>query len=167
MFYHFSDDPDIKIFTPRIFGSSPPLVWAIDREHCVNYYFPRQCPRIIYGKSENSSPEDIAEFFDGASMNKVITIPEYMKEELHNAVIYKYTFTEEGFELMDKIAGYYVSPNDVTPVKVERLSNLPGLIHSAGAELRFADDLLGLWERILNSTIDNFSMIRLKNLKTL
>lgn len=163
MFYHFSDDPDIKIFTPRTIGSSSPLVWAIDREHCVNYYFPRQCPRIIYGKSENTSPADIDKFFDGIKKDMVITIPDYMQEELASTVLYKYSFDGEGFELKDKIAGYYVSPNEVKPVNVEPVSNLRELILTEGAELRFTDDLLELRERILNSTIDNFSMIRLKN----
>jgi hypothetical protein len=163
MLYHFSDDPEIKKFTPRAIDSSPPLVWAIDREHCINYYFPRHCPRIIYGKSENTSPADIDKFFDGTKKDKVITIPHYMQEELDSSVLYKYSFNEEGFELKDKIAGYYVSPNEVTPVSIEPVSNLRELILSEGAELRFTDDLMELRERILNSTIDNFSMIRLKN----
>jgi hypothetical protein len=167
MLYHFSDDPNIKVFTPRVVGNSLPLVWAIDEEHCVNYYFPRQCPRIIYGKSDNSSTEDIAEFFDGTTVRKVITIPDYMEEELRSAVIYKYIFNEVGFELRDENAGYHTCPNNVVPINVEPLANLPELIRSAGADLRFTDDLLTLRERILNSTIDNFSMIRLKNYKSL
>lgn len=167
MLYHFSDEPNIKVFTPRVVGNSPPLVWAIDEEHCVNYYFPRQCPRIIYGKSENSTLEDIAEFFEGTSAGKIITIPDYMEDELNEAVIYKYTFIEEGFELRDEIAGYHTCPYNVIPINVEPLTSLPELIRSAGAELRFTGDLLSLRERILNSTIDNFSMIRLKNYKSL
>ena len=165
MFYHFSDDPDIKIFTPRVIGNLPPLVWAIDEEHCVNYYLPRQCPRIIYGKSDNSTTDDIYKFFDGISADKVITIPDYIEKELNETVIYKYSFSEEGFELRDVIAGYHTSPNKVKPVSVEPISDLPALIKAAGAELRFTDDLMNLRERILNSTIDNFSMIRLKRLR--
>lgn len=165
MFYHFSDDPEIKTFVPRVIGEFPPLVWAIDEEHRVNYYFPRQCPRIIYGKSENSNAHDIEKFFKGTSAEKIITIPDYMEEELNEAVIYKYTFSEDGFELKDKIAGYYTSPHCVTPLSVEPVSNLPGLISAAGADLRFTGDLMGLRKRILNSSIDNFSMIRLKNLR--
>ena len=165
MLYHFSDDPEIKTFTPRVIGNFPPLVWAIDEEHKVNYYSPRQCPRIIYGKSENSTPPDIEKFFEGTSAEKIITIPDYMEEELNSTVIYKYTFNEDGFELQDKIAGYHTSPNNVIPLRVEPASNLPGLIAGAGAELRFTDNLMGLRERILNSSIDNFSMIRLKNLR--
>ena len=169
MLYHFSDDPEIKVFTPRRISKNndlPPLVWCIDEEHCVNYYFPRQCPRIIYGKSENTSAEDIRKFFADTYAQKIITIPDYMEDEVNKAVIYKYTFSGEGFELKDRIAGYYCSPRDAVPLSVEPVDNLPDLIKAAGAELRFTNDLLALRERILNSTIDNFSMIRLKNLRT-
>ncbi|MCB0724569.1 MAG: hypothetical protein KDC73_07665 [Ignavibacteriae bacterium] len=95
MLYHFSDDPDIKVFSPRRIADNPPLVWCIDEEHCVNYFFPRQCPRIIYGKSVNSSAEDIERFFRDTIADKIITIPDYMEEELNSTVIYKYTFSEE------------------------------------------------------------------------
>ena len=36
----------------------PLVVWAIDEEHYVNYYFPRDCPRVINSKSNNISAED-------------------------------------------------------------------------------------------------------------
>lgn len=165
MLYHFSVDPDIKVFTPRTIGDNPPLVWCIDKEHCVNYFFPRQCPRIIYGKSPNTTSSDIDKFFEGTTFEKIITIPDYMEAELNTAVIYKYSFDESGFFLKDKIAGYYCNPEEVVPISVEPVDNLPEKIKAAGAELRFTNDLLALRERILNSTIDNFSMIRLKNLR--
>ena len=165
MLYHFSDDPGIKVFTPRKIGDNPPLVWCIDEEHCVNYFFPRQCPRIIYGKSSNSSPEDLDNFFENTDADKIITIPDYMEEELNSAVIYKYTFAEEGFFLKDKIAGYYCNPDEELPLSVEPVDDLPSKIQSSGAELRFSSDLLSLRDAILNSTIDNFSMIRLKRLR--
>src|SRR5690606_4847881 len=111
--------------------------------------------------------QDIEKFFEGTSAEKIITIPDYMENELREEVIYRYTFSEEGFELRDKIAGYHTSPDNVTPLTVEPVSNLPEQIAAAGAELRFTDNLMALRERILNSTIDNFSMIRLKNYKSL
>jgi Family of unknown function (DUF6886) len=45
---HFSEDPDIKVFTPHVPASSPdnpPLVWAVDEEHAPGFWFPRQAPR--------------------------------------------------------------------------------------------------------------------------
>jgi hypothetical protein len=57
MFYHFSEEADIPIFTPRLSKAYPelePAVWAIDESHAVHYYFPRNCPRIIYTKSPDA-----------------------------------------------------------------------------------------------------------------
>jgi hypothetical protein len=52
--YHFSEEPDIERFRPRPAAAYPelePVVFAIDGEHAPHYYFPRECPRVIYWKS--------------------------------------------------------------------------------------------------------------------
>jgi hypothetical protein len=164
MLYHISDKKGIKIFLPRTITYNshiPPSVWAIDENHCVNYYFPRDFPRIIYSRSHNISPEDAGKFFKGTDSDRIITIEKSRKEQLVNSVIYKYTFPEDGFELYDKIAGYYISYNEVIPIKEEPLTDLINKIKETGAELRFIENLKPLREAILNSTIDNFSMIKL------
>ena len=164
MLYHFSDTPDIKKFIPRTISYSPELpraVWAIDEEHSVNYFFERNCPRIVYVRSENLHPDDEQKFFGDTTAKKIITIEEHRKEQLKNAVIYKYSFEEEGFELYDETSGYYVSYDEITPVKVEMMDNLHEKIPEAGAELRFIDDLHSLKDEIMKSTIDIYSIIRL------
>lgn len=163
MLYHFSDKPDIKKFLPKTipYNDLPPVVWAIDEEHCVNYFFPRDCPRIIYGKSENATSADNEKFFAGTNSSRIITVENKNKERLSNAVIYKYTFDEKDFELRDKIAGYYISYAEVVPMKVEPMDNLIDKIKNTGTELRFTGDLNSLRIEILNSSIDNYSIIKM------
>lgn len=163
MLYHFSDKPGIKKFHPQTipYNDLPPVVWAIDEEHCVNYFFPRDCPRIIYGKSANITSQDNEKFFAGTDADRIITVENKNKERLNNAVIYNYTFDEYGFELIDKVAGYYISYAEVTPLKVEPMDNLIDKIKNTGTELRFTDDLNFLRVEILNSSIDNYSIIKM------
>lgn len=163
MLYHFSDSPGIKKFLPKTipYNDLPPVVWAIDEEHSVNYFFPRDCPRIIYGKSDNANSSDIQKFFSGTDADRIITVENKNKERLSNAVIYKYTFDEKGFELRDKIAGYYISYSEVTPNKIEPMDKLIDRIKNTGTELRFTDDLNSLRIEILNSSIDNYSIIKM------
>jgi hypothetical protein len=77
LYYHFSEDPTIEQFAPRLAKSAPhlpPTVWAIDSEHAVHYYFPRDCPRVIYTKTDSASPEDTARFFTDAAADKIIAV---------------------------------------------------------------------------------------------
>ncbi|HEX2787412.1 MAG TPA: hypothetical protein VHP32_05855 [Ignavibacteria bacterium] len=164
MLFHFSEKPDIKKFFPQIisYNNLPACVWAIDEEHSVNYFFPRDCPRIIYAKSENITAKDEEKFFGGTNANKIITVENKNQERLSEAVIYKYTFDKAGFKLQDKIAGYYISYNEIIPLKCERMENLINKIKNTGAELRFMDDLNSLRIEILNSSIDNYSIIKME-----
>jgi hypothetical protein len=52
MLYHFSEDPNINEFVPRSMECMPPVVWAIDEEHSFFYFFPRDCPRVIFSWSQ-------------------------------------------------------------------------------------------------------------------
>lgn len=73
LYYHFSEDPSIICFHPRPHPSHPslaPVVWAIDQEKSPLYFFPRDCPRIGFGRSAKTTPEDAARFmgYPDASM---------------------------------------------------------------------------------------------------
>jgi hypothetical protein len=58
LLYHFSEDPGITRFNPRMHPShpdQPAMVWAIDEEHSPLYYFPRDCPRIGFWSIPSSA----------------------------------------------------------------------------------------------------------------
>jgi hypothetical protein len=165
MLYHFSEEPGIKTFHPRSPQGSPdtlPYVWAIDEEHQVNYYFPRNCPRIIYRMSAGITEPDKESFFSGTGCSTIITIEEKWLDRLNTAEIYRYSFFDTGFKVIDKTAGYYISNNEVEPIIIERFGNLPERIRKKNAELRLTDNLRALEKQILNSSIKHFSMIRLR-----
>lgn len=56
--YHFSEDPDIKIFEPRTLPNRDDeraKVWTIDEYHAPHYFFPRECPRVCFWSGDLTS----------------------------------------------------------------------------------------------------------------
>lgn len=167
MLYHFSEEPDIKVFTPRSSTSFPemaPAVWAIDEEHALHYYFPRDCPRVIYWKADGMSVEDNHKFFSDTSVEKIIVIENQWLERIRQTKVYVYSFSEETFKKFDeaKTAGYFVSYKEVVPIKVEPVGDLLERILNEEVELRFTPDLYPIRNQVIASTVD-FSIIRFRN----
>ncbi|MGE8203513.1 DUF6886 family protein [Heyndrickxia sp. NPDC080065] len=167
MLYHFSEESDIQVFKPRPSMAHPkldPAVWAIDEEHALHYYFPRDCPRVIYWKADWTSKSDICEFFSDSKVDKIIVVENRWLERIRNKKLYVYTFPEDTFKLFEeaKTAGYHVSHEEVVPIKVELVDDLIAKILSKNVELRFTPDLHIIRDRVLSSTVD-FSIIRFRN----
>ncbi|MRX56298.1 hypothetical protein GJU41_20255 [Bacillus idriensis] len=167
MLYHFSEDPSIDIFKPRQSASFPslhPVVWAIDQEHALHYYFPRDCPRVIYWKGEKTTEEDSARFFAESIADKIIVIETSWLERIRRTNLYLYSFNPGSFELFEgaKTAGYYVSSEEAVPIKVEPAGDLLEKLLKENAELRFTPNLYPIRNHILLSSLD-FSIIRFRN----
>jgi hypothetical protein len=165
--YHYSEEPDIRRFEPRAVSSDPggrALVWAIDELHAVNYWLPRECPRVIYRKSPAVSTEDMSHFFGSSSADTVITVEAGWLDTIRSTCLYEYQFDRRGFELKDMIAGYYISHEPVEPMSVEPAGDLLSRILSRrDVELRFAPELHTVRDAILLSSVDHFSIIRFRN----
>lgn len=167
MLYHFSEDPSINLFKPRhsaAFPSLRPVVWAIDQEHALHYYFPRDCPRVIYWKGEQTKEEDSARFFGETNTDKIIVIESSWLERIRSTNLYVYTFKPESFVVFEeaKTAGYYISFDEVVPLNVKPAGDLLEKIVKANAELRFTPDLYPIRNRVLSSSL-NYSIIRFRN----
>lgn len=163
--YHFSEEPDIKIFEPRIIynqTNKPAKVWSIDEFHSPHYYFPRECPRVCIWPQEDTTEQDLDKFFGMSKTNRIVAIETGWYDRVRGGHNYRYTFDPENFEIFDANAGYYVSTRTVKPVNVERIDDLIMAILQAGIELRVTPSLMMLKERILKSTV-NYSMIRMRN----
>ncbi|MEQ7051970.1 DUF6886 family protein [Paenibacillaceae sp. P-4] len=169
MLYHFSEDSTISTFIPRPAKQShiPPAVWAINEENAVHYYLPRDCPRVIYAKSDMMSTEDEARFFGHTVANKIIVVENDWLEQISNTTIYKYTFKDSTFQLLDANAGYYISQQTVKPIQIEPMTNLIQHIVRTGVELRFTPNLHPIYNAVLASTVDAFSIIRFQHAKPL
>lgn len=166
MLYHFSEDPNIEVFEPRRSDSKPelpPMVWAINEERSINYYFPRECPRVIFSLTPEVSEKDRGRFFSHTNAKTIIAVENKWYETIKNTTLYKYIFDEDGFELIDPIAGYYISYRTVRPISAEPIHNLIDKLESQGIELRFTPSLYPLRDAIASSSITDFSIIRFRN----
>ncbi len=164
---HFSEEAGIETFVPRPNKSYPhlePAVWAIDQEHAAHYYFPRDCPRVIYWKSETSTDEDMDLFFRCSAVDKIMVIENRWLRRLQETRLYVYEFDPEGFKRFEeaKTAGYYISHREVKPVRVAVMDDLLGCILAQGIELRFTPSLGTVRNAVIHSTLD-FSIIRYAN----
>lgn len=169
MLYHFSEEPNIQVFSPRPSTSFPhlePAVWAIDEEHAPHYFFPRDCPRVIYWKADWTSEDDTTRFFRDTSVDKIIVVENGWLERIRHTKLYVYTFPAEPFELFEeaKTAGYYISHQEIVPLKVELVGDLIEKILSENIELRFTPNLYPIRNSVISSSVD-FSIIRFSNAK--
>lgn len=161
--YHFSEDPSIQRFDPRIINKETVAkVWTIDETHAPHYYFPRECPRVCVWPKEDTSLSDIQYFFGLSKTHRMIAIESAWYERVSKGHIYRYSFDPVDFQIHEPNAGYYISTRSVEPLNVERIDDLIGAIISQGIELRVTPFLQPLKEFIIKSSI-NFSMIRMRN----
>lgn len=163
--FHFSEEPDIRIFEPRnIYNQLDAKVWTIDEYHAPHYYLPRECPRICIWPKGDTNELDFSRFFGMSTASRMIAIENSWYERVKNGSIYRYIFDSDEFELEDANAGYYISRRSVKPVDIERVDHLIEAILNEEIELRITPSLTLLRDHILNSTV-NFSMIRMRNAK--
>jgi len=77
--YHVSEEDGITVFKPRLppsddSGVRGEVVWAIDEEHLPNYLLPRDCPRVTFGVSAQTTVEDRGVYFGGSIGHRVVAI---------------------------------------------------------------------------------------------
>ncbi|RTE07153.1 DUF6886 family protein [Paenibacillus whitsoniae] len=161
--YHFSEEPDISIFRPRVKANRqdmPPVVWAIDETHAFTFYFPRNCPRIVYQRTADMTEAQVQTFFGGTSSNTVITVETRWYEAIRSMTMYRYELPPATFRLFDSYAGYYISEETVEPIKVTAIPNLLGELMELDIDVRFTPDLHPLRDAILQSGIPDFGIHR-------
>ena len=164
--FHFSEDPRIERFEPRISPSSPvqdrPLVWAVDGEHAWLYYFPRDCPRVCFAAVPSTTPDDRERFFAHSTAERVAAVEASWLSELRAAVLYRYDFASAGFALIDSGAGYWVTTRAVEPQSVTPVGDLLQALRGEGVELRIMPSLWPLYQTVVVSTLQ-FSIIGWRN----
>jgi hypothetical protein len=160
--YHFSEEPDIAVFEPRVGRLREPYVWAIDEWHAPMYYFPRDCPRACFWPGPETTAEDRERWFGGIEAKMVIAVESAWLERIRATQLYRYILPEHGFELRDPIAGHWVSDTAVAPLSVEPVGDLLAALIEADVELRITPALTDIWSRVIASTLE-FSGTRLRN----
>jgi hypothetical protein len=163
--YHFSEEPDIRVFEPRF--SSPAngdYVWAIDEWHAPMYYFPRDCPRACFWPGPHTTADDYERWLGGIEAKMIIAVESAWLVRIRSTKLFRYALPQDGFEQHDSIAGHWVSPATVTPLTVEPVGDLLSTIAAADVELRITPTLTDLWSRVIASTLE-FSGTRLRNVQ--
>ena len=166
--FHFSDDPRIRIFSPRpSHRTLKPAVWAIHEPYEYQYLFPRGCPRVTYCANALSDRADIEVHLSGGEAPAVVAFEAGWLERMLSARLYRYELPPETFIPQDTYEGSVtaralVSYEAVTPVGVESMENLLGRLGRLGVEARMVPSLWNLRDRILASSLP-FSFIRMGN----
>ncbi|ASS74323.1 hypothetical protein CIG75_04545 [Tumebacillus algifaecis] len=165
MMYHFSEDDSIRHFIPRQHPAHPNLpamVWAIDELRAPLYFFPRDCPRVAFWPTANTSAEDRQRFHAQTSARKVIAIESGWLEKMQSTKLYVYHMPADTFTCREDGPGYFTSLLPVTPQRVEPVGNLLARLCAADVELRLTPSLFPLHDTLLQTTL-HFSMIRMRN----
>jgi hypothetical protein len=167
MLYHFSEEDNIKVFHPRkhtSFLDRSPMVWAIDHDRSPLYLFPRDCPRIGFWATPETTEHDRENYLHTTSADKIIAIEIDWLDRLQNTKLYRYSFAPDHFTMMDEGAGYFVSYETEQPLSMEPVGSLLEALIRNDVELRIMPSLRPLSEQLLETTL-HFSMIRMRNAK--
>lgn len=163
--YHFSESQSIERFVPHVAqtsSSDQALVWTVDAEHSHLYYFPRDCPRVIFSASSRTSTEDTERFFGHTTAGTIAAIESGWLDRMRKTTIYRYTLPSDSFELRDEPAGYWVSVKEVQPLRVEPIPDLMQALVEFGVELQITPSLWRIRDLVIASTLE-FGVIRWRN----
>ncbi len=162
--FHFSERDDIIEFVPRApvgFPDTPPRVWAIDDHHSPLYLFPRDCPRIAWWATSDSSDADVSRLCGGNRSRIFLALEEPWQERYEKEDLFRYSLPTESFiDCHDH--GVWVSEQAVTPLSIERLTDLPKMARMSGASVEIIPSLVPVANEIWGCSL-HVSMIRMRN----
>jgi hypothetical protein len=150
--YHYSDDPNIAVFEPRLMPRRPEVdeafVWAVDDAYAFTYCFPRDCPRIIIWPLESTTEADRERWFGSSDARAIAHIEWAWFEPMRATTLYRYTLPAGTFEAVgaESGPGNYVSRSAVTPLAVEAVPDLFAALRGANIEVRVLETLTPLWD---------------------
>jgi len=176
--FHYSEEPNIRTFVPRppparapgLPGSASPVaddarvVWAIDAWHSPLYYFPRDCPRIMFWPLETTTVADRAHWLGASEATQVAAIEWGWLDRVRATRLFRYIFDASSFwklEGPNTSPGTWLSEETVVPLRVEPVGDLLAALRDANVELRLMPSLTPL-KGIWNSTL-HASGVRLRN----
>ncbi|WP_439385157.1 DUF6886 family protein [Amycolatopsis lexingtonensis] len=159
---HFSEDPTITRFEPHVAATArqpEEYVWAVDAARAPDYWFPRQCPRVLAWPVETTSAADRS-WLGSARVHAI----EYgWLPALRSVRLYAYRFAATSFRPFGADAHAVVSTEPVSPLGLpEPVGDLLALHDEAGIELRVLTNLWPFVDAVSTSSL-GFSGIRLRN----
>lgn len=154
--FHVSEEPNIQAFVPRIpyrkdMDKSKGLVWSLTEPSLPNWLTPRNCPRVGYRVSDETTTEDISKFFSSSSKH-CVSIEHAWYERMANTTLYVYEFDDTNF-YFDEIAGFYVSDQTEIPIAVVQYNHLFDELFKRNIEVRLINNLWPLAEEVKKSSL--------------
>ena len=163
--WHFSEDPALEVFRPRVPATNPdapPLVWAVDTRHAPLFWFPRDCPRGCIWPGPATTDEDRERFFGQSGASRVHVTESRWLWRMRGCRLYAYRLPAETFRPHEVTGGYWISDQPVEALQRVIVDDLIGRHAVAGIELRITPSVWPFWERVARSTVE-FSGCRLAN----
>src|SRR5690348_191412 len=159
--YHVSEEGPFTVLAPRLSPPGTPyegrrLVWAIDEQHLPNYLVPRDCPRVCWAATPNSTG------LLASTADRVIVIEEAWADRARNARLLVHELEPQGFELLDAVAGYWVSNSDAPVVGVQLVEDCLAYLAQRAVEVRIEDNLWPYVDAVVDAG-GEFSVIRARN----
>jgi hypothetical protein len=164
---HFSEDPTIRRFVPRVSLTSQlaePFVWAVDESRAPDFWFPRQCPRAMAWTTEGSTPVDRERILGPGCGERVHAVEYRWLDAIRTVRLYAYRLPGDRFRpIGEPVPNAMVASDPVEPLgPPDRVGNLLELHEQAGIQLRVLPNLWPFWDAVIASTL-GFSGIRLRN----
>lgn len=167
---HFSEDPTITEFVPHVAASArvgAAYVWAVDADRAPDYWFPRQCPRVLAWAVATSTAADVERLIGPGGGARVHAVEYGWLERMRTVELYAYRLPAASFVPFGEpgpAPGHaHVSTAAVTPLgPPERVGDLFALHEEAGIQLRVLPTLSGFSAAVVASSL-GFSGIRLRN----
>ena len=116
-----------------------------------NWGTPRDCPRVCYRAAEESTQDDINNFFS-SSFRHCVAIEYDWHKRMLETTLYIYEFDSENF-YFDERAGFYVSDKIEMPIDVMKHDNLYEALFKRNVEVRIIENLWNLGEKVQKSSL--------------
>jgi hypothetical protein len=163
---HFSEDPTIRRFVPRLVANpnvDRPYVWAVDHARCPDYWFPRQCPRVMAWVTPSTSEDDRLRIIGPGGGDRVHAIEYGWLEAMRTVRLWAYRLPAAVFRPFGQMRHAMVAEEPVEPLgPPEPVGDLLALHAAAGIQLRVLTNLSPFWDAVITTSL-GFSGIRLRN----
>lgn len=167
---HFSEDPSLTRFVPHLAATAQQpgeYVWAVGWDRSPDYWFPRQCPRVMAWTTSGTTDSDRERIIGPGCGVRVHAVEYGWLERMRTVELYAYRFDAGPFrpfgEDGDGRGVAMVATEPVVPLgPAERVGDLFELHERAGIALRVLPNLRPFWDAVTVSSLE-WSGIRLRN----
>jgi hypothetical protein len=160
---HFSEDPGITEFVPHVAATAQQAeayVWAVAESRAPDYWFPRDCPRVMAWVTPRTTENDRALL---GTASRVHVIEYGWLATMRATRLYAYRLAADSFTTFGEESHAQISTTTVRPLgPVEPVGDLLAAHYRAGIELRLTDDLWPFVDAWMETSL-GCSAIRLAN----